>query len=125
MCTSMAYTSCYNFSSFDERDQIAGLKDAKRLLEEAVVLPLYMPDYFTGIRRPWKVRMMVLGWLVATPYTHTHPPFLTVGRPNGRSSWNWENNAGQSCGYRVWDNVLQCVNFHHWIQVQRRVGEDC
>ena len=37
------------------RDNIAGLKDAKRLLEEAVVLPLYMPEYFTGIRRPWKV----------------------------------------------------------------------
>jgi katanin p60 ATPase-containing subunit A1 len=40
-------------------DQIAGLKDAKRLLEEAVVLPLYMPDYFTGIRRPWKGVLMV------------------------------------------------------------------
>ena len=37
------------------RDDIAGLKEAKRLLEEAVVLPLWMPDYFKGIRRPWKV----------------------------------------------------------------------
>ena len=27
-------------------DDIAGLKDAKTLLEEAVVLPLWMPDYF-------------------------------------------------------------------------------
>ena len=34
------------------RDDIAGLKEAKRLLEEAVVLPLWMPDYFKGIRRP-------------------------------------------------------------------------
>ena len=33
---------------------VAGLSEAKRLLEEAVVLPLWMPDYFTGIRRPWK-----------------------------------------------------------------------
>lgn len=33
---------------------IAGLDDAKRLLEEAVVLPLLMPDYFQGIRRPWR-----------------------------------------------------------------------
>ena len=39
------------------RDDIAGLKEAKRLLEEAVVLPLWMPDYFKGIRRPWKVRV--------------------------------------------------------------------
>lgn len=35
-------------------DQIADLRDAKQLLQEAVVLPLWMPDYFKGIRRPWK-----------------------------------------------------------------------
>ena len=29
---------------------IAGLSDAKRLLEEAVVLPMMIPDFFTGIR---------------------------------------------------------------------------
>lgn len=39
-------------------DDIAGNKEAKRLLEEAVVLPLLMPDYFTGIRRPWKGVLM-------------------------------------------------------------------
>ena len=33
---------------------IAGLADAKALLQEAVVLPLLMPDYFKGIRRPLK-----------------------------------------------------------------------
>ena len=27
-------------------DDIAGLTEAKRLLEEAVVLPLWMPEYF-------------------------------------------------------------------------------
>jgi len=39
-------------------DDIAGLKEAKQLLEEAVVLPLWMPDYFKGIRRPWKGVLM-------------------------------------------------------------------
>jgi katanin p60 ATPase-containing subunit A1 len=39
-------------------DDIAELKDAKRLLEEAIVLPLLMPDYFKGIRRPWKGVLM-------------------------------------------------------------------
>mmetsp|Transcript_11962 Transcript_11962/g.30751 ORF Transcript_11962/g.30751 Transcript_11962/m.30751 type:complete len:487 (-) Transcript_11962:69-1529(-) len=39
-------------------DDIAGNKEAKRLLEEAVVLPLLIPDYFTGIRRPWKGVLM-------------------------------------------------------------------
>ena len=39
-------------------DSIAGLSDAKHLLQEAVVLPLWMPEYFTGIRRPWKGVLM-------------------------------------------------------------------
>lgn len=33
---------------------IAGLEEAKRLLQENVILPLLMPDYFQGIRRPVK-----------------------------------------------------------------------
>ena len=36
---------------------IAELQQAKSLLEEAVVLPMLMPDYFKGIRRPWKVHL--------------------------------------------------------------------
>lgn len=40
-------------------DDIADLTEAKRLLEEAVVLPMWMPDYFKGIRRPWKGVLMV------------------------------------------------------------------
>jgi ATP-dependent 26S proteasome regulatory subunit len=35
-------------------DDIAGQDEAKKLLEEAVVLPLLLPGYFRGIRRPWK-----------------------------------------------------------------------
>ncbi|XP_050392046.1 katanin p60 ATPase-containing subunit A1 isoform X1 [Patella vulgata] len=40
-------------------DDIAGLVEAKKLLEEAVVLPLIVPDFFKGIRRPWKGVLMV------------------------------------------------------------------
>lgn len=40
-------------------DDIADLADAKKLLQEAVVLPLVVPDFFKGIRRPWKGVMMV------------------------------------------------------------------
>lgn len=39
-------------------ESIAGLSEAKHLLQEAVVLPLWMPDYFKGIRRPWKGVLM-------------------------------------------------------------------
>jgi hypothetical protein len=35
-------------------DDIAALDTAKRLLNEAVVLPLLVPEFFTGIREPWK-----------------------------------------------------------------------
>lgn len=39
-------------------DFIAGLEVAKGLMEEAVVLPHIMPEYFQGIRRPWKGVLM-------------------------------------------------------------------
>ncbi|KAK9862173.1 hypothetical protein WJX84_012398 [Apatococcus fuscideae] len=39
-------------------DDIAGLSEAKQLLQENVVLPTYMPDYFQGIRRPVKGVLM-------------------------------------------------------------------
>lgn len=35
-------------------DDIADLLETKKLLQEAVLLPLLMPEYFKGIRRPWK-----------------------------------------------------------------------
>ena len=37
---------------------IASLETAKRLLSEAIVLPLVMPEFFTGIRQPWKGVML-------------------------------------------------------------------
>jgi katanin p60 ATPase-containing subunit A1 len=37
---------------------ISGLAEAKQLLEEAIVLPLLMPEMFKGIRRPWKGVLM-------------------------------------------------------------------
>ena len=33
---------------------IAGLDDAKGVLQEAVVLPILCPGFFSGIRRPWR-----------------------------------------------------------------------
>ncbi|XP_017739135.1 PREDICTED: katanin p60 ATPase-containing subunit A1 [Rhinopithecus bieti] len=40
-------------------DDIADLVEAKKLLKEAVVLPMWMPEFFKGIRRPWKGVLMV------------------------------------------------------------------
>ncbi|GAQ87626.1 katanin p60 ATPase-containing subunit [Klebsormidium nitens] len=33
---------------------VAGLEEAKRLLKEAVVMPIKYPQYFTGLLTPWK-----------------------------------------------------------------------
>lgn len=44
-----------SFSSRRRWADIAGLQEAKRVLEEATVLPIIMPDFFTGIRKPFKV----------------------------------------------------------------------
>ena len=35
-------------------EDIAELEGAKNTLKEAVLLPLLMPDFFRGVRRPWK-----------------------------------------------------------------------
>ena len=35
-------------------DDIAALDTAKRLLNEAVTLPLMVPEFFVGVRQPWK-----------------------------------------------------------------------
>lgn len=39
-------------------EDIADLDVAKNLLQEAVLLPLMIPDFFKGIRRPWKGVLM-------------------------------------------------------------------
>ena len=39
-------------------ESVAGLTAAKKLLHETVVLPLLMPEFFQGIRRPWKGVLM-------------------------------------------------------------------
>eukprot|EP01004_Peranema_trichophorum_P002510 NODE_1563_length_1903_cov_54.325281_g1324_i0.p1 GENE.NODE_1563_length_1903_cov_54.325281_g1324_i0~~NODE_1563_length_1903_cov_54.325281_g1324_i0.p1 ORF type:complete len:581 (+),score=142.66 NODE_1563_length_1903_cov_54.325281_g1324_i0:63-1745(+) len=39
-------------------DKIAGLQEAKSLLEEAMVLPVLIPSFFKGIRRPWSGVLM-------------------------------------------------------------------
>lgn len=35
-------------------EDIAELEQPKNILKEAVLLPILMPNFFTGIRRPWR-----------------------------------------------------------------------
>jgi SpoVK/Ycf46/Vps4 family AAA+-type ATPase len=66
-------------------EDIAALATAKRLLNEAVVLPLMMPELFTGIREPWKVPFSLVSPLLSSP---PHWP-LAPGRASVRPSRHW------------------------------------
>jgi hypothetical protein len=93
-----------------------GLNEAKKLLEEAVVLPRLMPDYFKGIRRPWKgilmfgtlcvsLRLLVVAISIITSqilcnwwgfYWFYFCKYLY------RTSWNRKNTSCEGCCYCTW-----------------------
>jgi len=73
-------------------DDIAGLAEAKRVLQENVILPLYMPEYFQGIRRPVKVCTTRAYTTSAITCHRTHgvlTQFLSEIAGVSMGSWGW------------------------------------
>lgn len=102
-------------------EDIADLHEAKRLLEEAVVLPMWMPDYFKGIRRPWK------GVLMVGPPGKFPPSFLLFSRICKSlriSRRHGKNDAGQSGCHRMRYDIFQCVIINADFKVSWRIGKN-
>ena len=104
----------YQHSPNIKFDDIIGLENAKRLLKEAIQLPISYPSIFTGILRPWR-GILLHGPPGVVSTIEMMSPRLHISSSVGK------NLAGESCGYRVPYDVLQYFGINASQQVERRL----
>lgn len=72
-------------------EDIAGLENAKKSLQEAVILPIKYPQFFDNLRTPWK-GILLYGVIIS-------PFFFGTLISRIKATRNWQNLFGQSLCY--------------------------
>uniref|UniRef100_A0A0D9VCF9 Vesicle-fusing ATPase n=1 Tax=Leersia perrieri TaxID=77586 RepID=A0A0D9VCF9_9ORYZ len=78
-------------------NDVAGLDGAKQALQEAVVLPVKFPQFFTGKRRPWKAFLLYgppgtgKSYLAKAVATEADSTFFSISSSDLLSKWMGES----------------------------------
>ncbi|KAM0836233.1 hypothetical protein ACQ4PT_062454 [Festuca glaucescens] len=78
-------------------DDVAGLDGAKQALQEAVVLPVKYPQFFTGKRRPWRAFLLYgppgtgKSYLAKAVATEADSTFFSISSSDLLSKWMGES----------------------------------
>ncbi|KAL5537645.1 hypothetical protein UlMin_043033 [Ulmus minor] len=78
-------------------NDVAGLESAKQALQEAVILPVKFPQFFTGKRRPWRAFLLYgppgtgKSYLAKAVATESDSTFFSVSSSDLVSKWMGES----------------------------------
>lgn len=78
-------------------DDVAGLDSAKKALQEAVILPVEFPQFFTGKRKPWKAFLLYgppgtgKSYLAKAVATEADSTFFSISSSDLVSKWMGES----------------------------------